>query len=189
MLPKKRVSSTPPSRIQPGSPTVETMASLAGGLLGDIARFVTPAATSGIGGEGGVWDNHASGLPCFPSVILDSIPFHSQIHPNLNDKLYGHPRDKTSQSQLPSKKKTSPNFIDPKSHFFFFFSFYGCTCSIWKFLGWVKSEPRLLTYTRDKAMQNLSCICDLQQCQICNPLIEARDQPASSWHSVRFLTC
>lgn len=77
-----------------GSPT-------AWGLLGDIAKFVILAATSGIGNECGTTIH--PGLPrtdfiytCFPSVILDRAHFHSQIHPNLDDKLYGHPSDKTS---------------------------------------------------------------------------------------------
>lgn len=33
---------------------------------------------------------------CFSSVILNSMPVHSQIHPNIDGKLCGHPSDKTS---------------------------------------------------------------------------------------------
>ena len=44
----------------------------------------------------------------------------------------------------------------------------------------VESELQLLAYTTATAMWDMSCICDLhhspQQCQILNPLIEARDQ-------------
>ena len=68
--------------------------------------------------------------------------------------------------------------------------FYGCICSIWKFLGWVKSELQLPAYPtewcrnsvsyRNPGMQDLSCICDLccslQQCWILNPLRKARDR-------------
>ena len=64
---------------------------------------------------------------------------------------------------------------------FFFFSFYGCTCSIWRFarLG-VKLELQLLAYTIATATQDPSHICDLHhslwQCQIINSLNQARDQ-------------
>ena len=44
----------------------------------------------------------------------------------------------------------------------------------------VKSELQLPAYMTGTAMQNLSCICTLhhssQQCQIPNPVSEARDQ-------------
>ena len=47
----------------------------------------------------------------------------------------------------------------------------------------IKSERQLLAYTTAIATGDLSCICDLhhssQQCQILNPLREARDQTSS----------
>ena len=54
----------------------------------------------------------------------------------------------------------------------------------------VRYEIQLLAYTTPTAMQDLSHICDLHhsswQCQIPNPL--ARDQTASSWILVSFIT-
>ena len=56
----------------------------------------------------------------------------------------------------------------------------------------VKSELWLLAFTTTKATSDQSHIYDLhhssQQCQILNPLSEARDQTTSSWILVRFLT-
>ena len=65
--------------------------------------------------------------------------------------------------------------------FFFFFFFLGPHMQHMKVprLG-VKLELQLLAYTIATAMQDLRCICDLHysswQCQILNPLSEARDQ-------------
>ena len=60
----------------------------------------------------------------------------------------------------------------------YFCFFKGHTCSIWK-LG-VKLELQLPAYTTAIAMRDPSHICDLhhssRQCQILNPLSEARDQ-------------
>ena len=58
----------------------------------------------------------------------------------------------------------------------------------------VGSELQVLVYTTAIARPNWSCICDLhhnsQQCQIFNPLSEARDmEPTSSWILVGLLTC
>ena len=66
--------------------------------------------------------------------------------------------------------------------FFFFPPYYGHTHGMWKFLAWgVKSELQLQAYPTATAMPDPSCICNLcccslWQCQILNPLNEARDQ-------------
>ena len=62
-----------------------------------------------------------------------------------------------------------------------FFSFYGCTCGIWKFPGLeVKSELQLQAYTAATATPAPSHIFDLchhlWQCRILNSLSEAKDQ-------------
>ena len=55
----------------------------------------------------------------------------------------------------------------------------------------VESELQLLAYTTATAMQDPSQVCDLQhssrQCQILDPLSEARDEPMSSWILVGFI--
>jgi len=40
----------------------------------------------------------------------------------------------------------------------------------------VESELQLLAFATATATPDASCICDLQQCRILNPLSEARDQ-------------
>ena len=69
-----------------------------------------------------------------------------------------------------------PFFLIKKCLFVFLF-----TGSHMEVLGLgVKSEPQLQAYITATATWDLSCICNLchilQQCQILNPLIQARDQ-------------
>ena len=56
----------------------------------------------------------------------------------------------------------------------------------------VESELQLLAYTTAIAMWDPSSVCNLhhssQQCRILNPLSKARDQTASSWILVWFIT-
>ena len=56
----------------------------------------------------------------------------------------------------------------------------------------VELELLLLAYTTATAMPDSSCLCDLhhssQQCRVLNPLSKVRDQTASSWILVGFLT-
>ena len=56
----------------------------------------------------------------------------------------------------------------------------------------VKLEPQLPAYVTVIAMLDPRIICDLhcssQQCQILNPLSEARDRIASLWMLVGFIT-
>ena len=55
-----------------------------------------------------------------------------------------------------------------------------------------RPELQLPAYATATAMRDPSCICNLHhssgQCQILNPLSEARVEPTSSWILVRFVT-
>ena len=57
----------------------------------------------------------------------------------------------------------------------------------------VELELRLPAYATATATPNPSRVCNLyhssRQCQILNPLSEAKDQTISSWIPVGFLTC
>ena len=63
---------------------------------------------------------------------------------------------------------------------FFLFSFYGCTCGIWKFPGKGRIRATVETYATATAMPDPSHISDLYhslwQHQTLNPLSKARDQ-------------
>ena len=76
------------------------------------------------------------------------------------------------------------------SFFFYFYFYFFILFYFIAFLGphlrrmevprvGIESEVQLLAYTTASAMQDPSCICDLHhsswQCQILNPLSEARD--------------
>ena len=56
-----------------------------------------------------------------------------------------------------------------------------------------ESKLQLVAYTAVIAMPKPSHICslqcNLQECQILNPLSKARDQTVSSWRLVGVLTC
>ena len=56
----------------------------------------------------------------------------------------------------------------------------------------VESELQLPAYATATATQGLSCACDRhhssRKCLILNPLNEARDQPATSWFLVGFVS-
>ena len=72
-------------------------------------------------------------------------------------------------------------FFQPDEVLFYFFSFQGHTCGIWKFPGQgVESELQLPIYPTATAAPDLSHICNLYHSlwlrQILNPLSEPRDQ-------------
>ena len=63
---------------------------------------------------------------------------------------------------------------------------WGHTCGIWKFQGEGLHRSRSC-----RALQDLSCVCDLhqsaQQCWVRNPLSEAGIEPNSSWIPAGFI--
>ena len=97
---------------------------------------------------------------------------------------------------FPSKNKFLP---DVQLRYYFSFSFFFFRADPWHMevprLG-VKSELQLPAYATAIAMPDLSRICDLhhssQQCQIPDPLSEARDQTSilmdASWIRFRCTT-
>ena len=84
----------------------------------------------------------------------------------------------------------------PPSSFFFLPFFFFLWPHLWHVDGprlGAKTELQLQAYATATTRWDQSHIwnlhCSLQQCQILNPLSEARDQTESSWILVRFLTC
>ena len=73
----------------------------------------------------------------------------------------------------------------------FLFSFYGCTCSTWKFLtrGRIRAAATA-TATATPDLIYIYHLCHrLWQCQILNLRARPGIKPASLWILVRFLTC
>ena len=89
----------------------------------------------------------------------------------------------------------SPPFKDIWNVWIIFFSFYGCSHGILKVPRLeAELELQLPAYTTAITAWNSSCICNLfcslWQCQILNPLSEARDRNLHPHgYCVMFLTC
>ena len=80
------------------------------------------------------------------------------------------------------------SLFNPPHHDFFFFSFWGHTQGIWKFLGLgVESELQLLAYATATAMWNPSRICDLRQSS--GQLFKALKSPIQAGHQCDDRSC
>ena len=105
-------------------------------------------------------------------------------------------KTKTKQVKITERKIIAPGKKElPKKKLLFFllfFAFQGHTCAMEVPRLGVEWELQLPAYATATATQDLSCICDLYhsswQCQILNPLNEARDSTCISWILVEFLT-
>ena len=87
----------------------------------------------------------------------------------------------------PKPQQWQCQIVSPLSHQgtpwkggFFFFNFYGCTCSLWKFPGWESNQICSCRPTPQPQRRQLrGLICNLHhslwQCWIFNPLNEARN--------------